>query len=480
MKKILLTRDEEPIIALCTPRGSGAIAVIRISGSRASGSRTIGSGVSKIVDKISKLSSGKKLQELSSHTIHHGHIVNPTSSEIVDEVLFFLMNGPKTFTGQDTIEISCHNNHFIIEEIITHAISCGARLAKPGEFTKRAFLNKKVDLVQAEAIHDVITAQTELALRKSMAQLHGSFSEYISKIEQSLLEILTFAEASFEFLDEEQRDLDFDKNVKNKFVSLQKKLVIAKQNFNQQQRIKEGVRFAIIGSVNVGKSTLFNALLKKNRAIVTDIAGTTRDSIEASLYKDGNFWLLIDTAGLRQTGDVIEKEGIERSLREAEQADIILLVCDPQTIEFDQQMHLYKDIFEKYQKKVIVVLNKIDESSDKKAERIIKDSFKDTVILVSAKNKTGIEEVEKQIQDKIQEIFKQLRSPFLLNQRQFHLVSELEIKMKAVEKESSSTVHYELVAHHVRDMLEHLSELTGKDVSEQVLDNVFSKFCIGK
>ena len=466
----MLTRDEESIVALCTPRGSGAIAIIRISGV----------SVSKIVDKISKLSSGKTLQELSSHTIHHGHIINPINSEIIDEVLFFLMNGPKTFTGQDTVEINCHNNQFIIDKILQLVIIYGARLAKAGEFTKRAFLNNKIDLVQAEAINDVISAQTELALKKSMSQLKGSLTSYVFEIEKDLIEILTFVEASFEFLDEEQRDLDFNKKIKEKISDLRKKLFIIRQNFNQQQRIKDGIRIAIIGSVNVRKSTLFNALLKKNRAIVTNIAGTTRDSIEANLYKDGNFWLLIDTAGLRQAGDVIEKKGIERSLLEAEKADIILLVCDSKVLGFEQQLYLYKDIFEKYQKKVIVVLNKIDESIDKKIEHTIQDSFKDTVMLVSAKNKTGIEEVAKKIQEKIQELFEQLRSPFLLNQRQFHLVSELEIKMKAIEKECSNAVHYELVAHCVRDILEHLSELTGKGVSEQVLDNVFSKFCIGK
>ena len=319
------TFDEDTIVALCSPRGSGAVALIRLSGENAV----------KVVDKIAKLPSGKSLVESSSHTIHYGHVVDSSkkNEEIIDEVLFFLMHAPKTFTGQNTVEISCHNNQFIIDKIIQQAILYGARAAGPGEFTKRAFLSGKVDLVQAESINEIIGAQTQLALKKAMSQLKGSFSNYIQKLEEEINALLGIVEASFEFLDEEQRDLDFDGMIKNKIDELLADIEKIKINYDQQQQIREGVRISFLGAVNAGKSTLFNVLLKKDRSIVTEIAGTTRDSIECGIYRSGNFWTLVDTAGLRKTKNVIEKQGIDRSWNEAKLADIVLLVI-PADIDF--------------------------------------------------------------------------------------------------------------------------------------------------
>ena len=222
------------------------------------------------------------------------------------------MRSPKTFTGQDTVEITCHNNQFIIEEIINLAIANGARLAQQGEFTKRAVFNGKIDLVQAEAINELIHAQTQLALKQSLAQLTGSFSHCLASLEKELLKALALSEASFEFLDEE---MDFAPQIQALISSLQNTITGIKKTFNQQQQIRQGIRIAIIGSVNAGKSSLFNALLNQDRAIVSAIAGTTRDAIEAGVYTKGNYWTLVDTAGLRQTHDIIEQEGIKRSLK---------------------------------------------------------------------------------------------------------------------------------------------------------------------
>ncbi|MFA5074650.1 MAG: tRNA uridine-5-carboxymethylaminomethyl(34) synthesis GTPase MnmE [Candidatus Babeliales bacterium] len=464
-----LTRDNEAIIAQCTPKGSGAIAVLRLSGQN-----TV-----FVADKIAKLSSGKKLQNCSSHTINHGYVINHGSKEIIDEVLFLFMQAPKTFTGQDTVEINCHNNAYIIEQIINQAIKAGARLADRGEFTKRAFLNNKIDLIQAEAINEIINAQTENALRKSMSQLHGSLSFYLQNLQEDIVGLLAVAESSFEFLEEEHQALDINNIFKDKILKILSNLEEIKNNFNQQQQIKNGIKISIIGGVNLGKSTLFNTLAKQDRAIVTDIAGTTRDVIETSIYKNGNFWLLTDTAGLRQTEDIIEKEGIEKAWQQASLADIILLVFDLSKNLSEQQLEIYKNIIEKHENKIIFVGNKFDRENNAVLDKLNFLTNK-KFIKISALNKTGISDLESEIEIKIQDLFAKLQSPFLLNQRQHNLILELESKLKFIENSFAKNIEYELIAYHLKDILERLSELTGKNVTEKVLDRVFLDFCVGK
>lgn len=465
----LLSEDQQAIVALCTPRGSGAIALIRISGVNAI----------QVADACAQLSSKTTLSQASSHTIHHGKIVDPDDNTVIDEVLFLLMQGPKTFTGHDTVEITCHNNPFIIEKIITLAVKHGARSARPGEFTKRAYLNGKIDLLQAESIHELINAQTELALRQSMAMVQGSLSNALAHIEKKLVELLGYVEASFEFLDEEQRDLNFNQAIQERTDTIIKEIAAIKAHFAQQQQIKEGIRIALLGSVNAGKSTLFNALVGKDRAIVTPIAGTTRDSIEASLYRNGNFWLLIDTAGMRQTDDVIERQGIQRSLKEASSADIMVLVIDASHPLSSEQQNEYKVLLEQYSEKALVVANKIDCTQNFIAQLHL--CFNPhPMISVSAQEKIGINGLEEAIEQKISKLFAQLNSPYLLNQRQYNLLTEIEINLKFIANSYSNGIHSELVAYQLRDLLEKVSELTGKNISEKVMDKVFDEFCIGK
>ena len=470
--KRFLTTDQESIVAQCTPKGSGAIALLRICGDDAF----------DVVSKISKLSGSKEsgdrlFANLKTHTINHGFIVDLNCQ--IDEVLFFVMRGPKTFTGQDTIEISCHNNQFIIEKIIELTISAGARLAAPGEFTQRAFLNEKIDLVQAESINEIINAQTELALRKSMSQLKGSLSNFISTIENDLFSFLALVEGSFEFFEEEQQDLDIDNLIKTKVTHILDKLESLKINFNQQQQIKNGIKICLIGSVNTGKSTLFNALLKQDRAIVTNIAGTTRDIIESSLYRNGNFWQLTDTAGLRITDDFIEKKGIDRSLEQAAIADIILLVLDSSSAPSKEQVDVYNQIIKKYNKKVIFILNKIDIKENIALENLY-NIFGSNFLEVSSKEGLGLDKLEILIEEKIQRLFKDLNSPFLLNKRQYSLVLELIDGLNFIKEQFLDKLEYELIAHHIKQMLERVSDLTGRNVNEKMLDKVFSEFCIGK
>lgn len=463
----LLDKDLQAIVALCTPRGSGAIALIRISGSNAV----------TVADSLARLSSGTTLADADSHTIHHGYVVDRNQKR-VDEVLFLLMRAPKTFTGQDCVEITSHNNPFVIEEIINLAVFCGARIAGAGEFTKRAFLNGKLDLLQAEALNDFIHASTEESLQRSLAQLQGSFSKHCALVEQELVELLGYIEASFEFLDEEQRDFDFAAAVRMRTANLLLRVREVKAQFALQKQVKDGVCIAIVGVVNAGKSTLFNALVGHERAIVAPIAGTTRDSVETNMHRNGTFWLLIDTAGIRQTVDVIEQKGIERSFAEAERADIVLLTFDASVVLDEQQKQEYKALIDQYGHKVIGVVNKIDcAQKNIEATQFLPH---DNLAFVSAQQKLGIEDLKKRIDQKIQTFYAQSSAPFLINQRQFKVLTEIEVGLESIANSYSSGIHYELVAYHVKDSLEKVSTLTGKNVTERLLDTVFSEFCVGK
>lgn len=451
-------QEEQTIIAQCTPSGNGALALLRLSGADAL----------RVADAMAQLSSGKKLVDVPSHTVHHGTLVDAQATSI-DEVMFIVMHAPRTFTGQTTVEITCHNNPFIIESIITQAIIQGARLAQPGEFAERAYKNKKIDLLQAEAINDLIHAQTPLALKHSLAQLQGSLSQWVVALEKELVKALAWTEASFEFLDD---DGDFGLQIKEQLCAVQNTIAHIKKSFDAQKQIRQGFRIAFIGSVNAGKSSLFNAILQQKRAIVSDTAGTTRDSIEAGLYKNGTYWTLVDTAGLRQTADSIEQEGIRRSYEEAHAADCIILVYDKMRVLTTEEAQIYNDICTKYPTKIISVYNKCDDAIEKSSDKNV---------YVSTHTGFGILELEATIQDHINALAAQTDSPFLLNKRHMALLVRLETKIsEIIVLLSQEHIHYELVSYHLRDALEELSSLTGKSISEAGMDAVFREFCVGK
>lgn len=457
----MIYSDDETIIAQCTPQGSGAIALLRISGSTAV----------TIACALAELPGNKKLSEQETHTVHYGWVIDKLGNHI-DQVMFIVMRAPRTFTGQDVVEITCHNNPFLIDLIIHEALLRGARLAQPGEFTRRAFSNGKIDLVQAESINELIHAQTQMALKKALAQLEGSFSHWIARIEKSLITILAWCEASFEFLDEER---DFGEHIKNTIAQVLTNIATCKKVFDAQQNIRNGIRIALIGSVNAGKSSLFNALLQQKRAIVAPIAGTTRDSIEAGLYRNGNYWTLIDTAGLRQTADTIEQEGIKRSLEEAQRADIILFVVDSSQALTVTEQDVYQKISTDFAHKIIMVNNKIDLVVPNPTHH-----YQTNTVNVSALTGYNCAALETEIEAKITQLFAQIESPFLLNQRQHNLLIGLENKLIIIQGMLADTVHYELISYHLRDALEQISELTGKTISEGAIDMVFKEFCVGK
>ncbi len=456
----MINPETQTIIAQCTPRGSGAIALLRLSGPEAL----------SIATQLSRLPSNKTIDSVSSHTIHAGHVIDQKNNAI-DHVMFLVMYGPRTFTGEDVVEITSHNNQFIVQDIIALAIKHGARLAREGEFCKRAVMNNKIDLVQAEAINELIHANTQLALKQSLAQVEGSLSQWIINIEQDLLKALAFCQASFEFIDEE--DMEFGDQIKKIINNTSITIDQLKVSFDQQQRIRQGIRIAIIGSVNAGKSSLFNALLQKDRAIVTHIAGTTRDVIEAGIYKEQNYWTLIDTAGLRNTDDIIEQEGIERSLKEAQSADIILLVIDASRKMNTQEKTIYQQIAQEHPDKIITIFNKSDlpQKTDFTCKKAINVSTTENVNIVN---------IEQAIEQKIEQLLHSIASPFLLNKRQFNLLLNVEQKLQQTLPLFTENIAYELLSVHLQDAIAELSALTGKSVSEDAMDKVFREFCVGK
>ena len=453
---------QDTIVAQCTPSGIGALSLIRISGTEAV----------SIADRMVQLADGQSLHALATHTIHYACIVDRATNNIIDRVLVLLMRAPKTFTGQDTVELTCHGNPFIVQNIINLALHHGARHAQPGEFTQKAVMHGKFDLIRAEAIHELVTAQTQVALKQSLAQLDGTLSHHIMKFEHELLKALALSEASFEFLDDDQ---EFADQIITILTPLCNEIRTLLASTSSNQLIKQGVRIAIIGSVNTGKSSLFNTLLGNKRSIVSASPGTTRDTVEALLERDGSFITLIDTAGLRTTNDHIEHEGIQRTYEQAHSADIILLVYDgTQDITKPEQV-VYQTITQQYAHKIINVISKHDLSA---APTVTLEH----AVHVSSHSKQGIAELEHTLLQRIHEILHQTdASPYLLSQRQIILLQMLMHDVDGIiQMLGQQLPAYELISHHLNSALTSINTLTGKTMSEQGMDLIFREFCIGK
>jgi tRNA modification GTPase len=457
---MMYPRHEEAIIAQCTPTGPGAIALLRLTGVT----------TREIITQCTKLISGACISSCASHTIHTGWITEHDGTHI-DQVLFLVMHGPRTFTGQDTVEITCHNNPFIIESIITRVIACGARIADRGEFTQRAYINKKIDLLQAEAINELIHAPTQEALKKSLAQLEGSFSSWVLMLQEKLTKIIVLCEASFEFNED---DIQFDHEIRATVTSLINDIEHVEASYHNQRHIKEGVRIALIGAVNAGKSSLFNALLKQDRAIVTDIPGTTRDVIEASLYTNQSYITFVDTAGLRHTHDHIEQEGIKRSFQEARKADIILLAIDSSQPHNQEEIAIYEELYTQHKDKIIYVATKSDIGTHSPLDD------KKKYIRVSAKTDQNISELNRAITHKVEQLMHKSATPFLINKRHAHALQRLKKDLIEITHMTEKTIEAELVSVHARDALERVSQLSGQSITQHALDEIFKQFCVGK
>ena len=452
----------ETIVALATPPGVGAIGVIRLSGPEAI----------SIADAIFK---GKKLADQPSHTLHFGKIISGATT--IDEVVISLYKNPKSYTGEDVIEISCHGSDYVIQQIISLCIQNGARMAKPGEFTQRAFLNGKLDLTQAEAVADLIASQSQASHHSAMHNLRGGFSEELKQMRDELIKFSALIELELDFSEE---DVEFADRVQlnsllNELTRSVGKLL---QSFKLGNVVKNGISVAIIGKPNAGKSTLLNALLNEERAIVSDIAGTTRDTIEETLNINGILFRLIDTAGIREhTSDIIETIGIGRSLQAMKQADVVVYIFDiaENTIE-DISTHIAD--FSKEQSKYLLVANKIDQADGMKIAKL-KELFKE-LLPISAKNKEYIDLIKNALYVLSIGENMQLEGTIITNARHF---SSLQLVMDAlvdIKNGMQERISGDLLSLDIRRCLHYIGEITGEITTEDKLDYIFSKFCIGK
>jgi len=469
--------DQDTIIALATPSGMGAIAVIRLSGK----------GSISIVDAFFKSKTGnKRLTTQKSHTIHLGHIVD--NNRFIDEVLVSVFKNPNSYTGENVIEISCHGSIFIQQEIIQLFIQNGIRLANPGEFTLRAFLNGKLDLSQAEAVADLIASDSKASHQIAMQQMRGGFSNEIELLRQELLNFASLIELELDFSEEDvefaNRD-DFQKLV-HKITTVLKRLI---ESFAYGNVLKNGIPVAIIGEPNVGKSTLLNTLLNEDKAIVSEIAGTTRDAIEDELIIEGVAYRFIDTAGIRETKDTIESIGIRKTFEKASQAQVIVYMFDGSILrnkDVAQQKLLLgfiqaeiDNIKTKFpDKKILVIANKTDLLSDKEVGHLT-EKIKSTLLL-SAKNREGIIELKNELTSLVNTGALSNNQTIVSNSRHFEALNKALIEITNVQNGIDNKLSSDLIAIDIRQALSYLGEITGQVTTEDLLGNIFANFCIGK
>ncbi len=445
----------ETIAAIATPPGEGAIGIIRLSGVKAI----------TIADEIFV---GKKLVNQPSHTIHFGKIVD--GEEIVDEVVASLYKGPKSYTGEDVVEISCHGSQYVLERVLGLCLSHGAHIAKAGEFTQRAFLNNKMDLTQAEAVADLIASHSGAAHKAAIHNLRGGFSNDLTELREQLIQFSALLELELDFSEE---DVEFADRTKfyeliNLLTSTTEQLI---NSFSLGNVIKKGVSVAIIGKPNAGKSTLLNALLNEERAIVSDIAGTTRDSIEETLNINGVLFRLIDTAGIREhTSDIVETMGVQRSKDIMQRADIVVYLFDVNE-ETPEMLAEQKAVFEKEGLKYILAANKTDIANKELGEEVLN---------ISAKQKQHIDDLRNALYNKVVDGAVSTEGTIVTNARHHTSLNEVLQSLQDIKSGLDNNISGDLIALDVRRCLHYLGEITGQVTTEDKLDYIFSKFCIGK
>jgi tRNA modification GTPase len=448
--------DEDTITALATAPGTGAISVIRISGSKSF----------EAVDQI--FSGRQKLADAQTHTIHYGKIMD-RNNEVIDDVLVSVFRNPNSYTGEDSAEISTHGSSYIVEKIISALVERGVRLAEPGEFSKRAFLNSKLDLAQAEAVADVINSRTEASLRGARNQLDGILSSKVKSLRNMLIEISSLTELELDFVEENIELMPLDE-IYNKVTIIEDEIESLLQTYSFGRVIKDGVNVALVGKTNVGKSSLLNYLLKEARAIVSEIPGTTRDIIREELYIDGILFKLYDTAGIRNTEDEIEREGVLRSKDAVKNADVVLFMNDiKEKFAEDLYGHLKELTSED---KIVKIGNKVD--------------LKSTILYkydvrISSLTGEGIGELFSVLKRKAVGSFNYTeKSAIVSNLRHYNALQKASEHLKNAKKSISERYSNEFIAVDLRNAENSLGEIVGEITSDDILNNIFAKFCIGK
>ena len=458
----------DTIVALSTPSGVGAIAVIRLSGNDAIA----------IVEKQFKSVSGKSLSKQKTHTIHLGHIVD--QNKTIDEALVSIFKNPNSYTGEDVIEISCHGSLYIQQEIIQLFLRKGCRMASPGEFTLRAFLNGKLDLSQAEAVADLINSESEASHQIAMQQMRGGFSSEIAKLREELLNFASLIELELDFAEEDVEFADRSqfKALIERIIFVLKRLI---DSFAVGNVIKNGIPVAIVGEPNVGKSTLLNALLNEERAIVSEIAGTTRDTIEDEISIGGIGFRFIDTAGIRDTKDVVESIGIKKTFEKIEQAQVVIYLFD--STQFCSKGSQYKVELEKIkrkypQKPLIVLANKVDQISGDQIGKI--QALIPEIQLLSAKTAFGVEQLTTSLLDLINTGALRNNETIVTNSRHYDALLKAFEDIQKVKYGLEIGLSGDLMAIDIRQALYHFGEITGEITNDDLLGNIFANFCIGK
>lgn len=445
--------EKDTIVALSTPQGTGAIAVIRLSGSRAF----------EFLNNVIKPK--RAFETLQERKAYFGSFYD-VNGELIDEIIFIYFRAPKSYTGEDVIEIYCHGGILVVEKIIDTFINLGARLAENGEFTKRAFLNGKIDLIKAESILQIIEAKSEMGLKLALDNLKGKLSSEIASLRTALIDILSKIEVSIDYGD----DIEIPSNeILGDLVSIQDFLSNKLKHADKGLHLSTGVTMAIVGKPNVGKSTLLNRLLVEDRAIVTDIPGTTRDVIKGEIKIQGVHFVISDTAGIRPTEDIVEKIGIERALKEAEKADVVLFLLDA-TTGFTKEDEYILDIIK--DSNVLYVWNKVDIGD--KITNLGND------VKISASTGEGMRELEKRIIEMVNPLIRDGELSHITSKRQLEYIKKVKFHIDKAIIALRSKIPLDVVSIDINESLSLLDEITGKSFREDLIDNIFSKFCVGK
>ena len=465
--------SHETIVALASPSGAGAIAVIRISGNDAI---TIASQVFQSI-------AGKDITKQKTHTLHLGHIVD--DKKVLDQVLLSIFKGTNSYTGENTIEISCHGSTYIQQQIIQLLLRKGCRMAQAGEFTLRSFLNGKMDLSQAEAVADLISSDNEAAHQIAMQQMRGGFSNEISKLREELLNFASLIELELDFAEE---DVEFADRTQFRELLTRIEFVLKRliDSFAVGNVIKNGIPVAIVGEPNVGKSTLLNALLNEERAIVSEIAGTTRDTIEDELVINGMSFRFIDTAGIRETKDVVESIGIKKTFEKIEQAQVVLFLID--AFVTLSEVEVLKIEIEKIKnqfplKPLIVVINKID-SLNKEQNKLLTEKLSISnyplIIKISAKEKKGIDDLKNKLISFVNTGALRNNETIVTNTRHYDSLLKALDEIQKVKYGLQTNLSSDLMAIDIKQALYYFGEITGEVTNDELLGNIFANFCIGK
>ncbi|QWH40224.1 tRNA uridine-5-carboxymethylaminomethyl(34) synthesis GTPase MnmE [Bacillus mycoides] len=455
----------DTIAAISTALGEGAIAIVRVSGDDA-------------IEKVDRIFKGKDLTQVSSHTIHYGHIVDLDTNQVIEEVMVSIMRAPRTFTRENIVEINCHGGLVSVNKVLQLILSQGVRLAEPGEFTKRAFLNGRIDLSQAEAVMDLIRAKTDRAMNVAINQMEGRLSKLIGHLRQEILETLAHIEVNIDYPEYDDVEEMTHNILIEKATHVRAEIAKILETSKQGKILREGISTAIIGRPNVGKSSLLNSLVQEKKAIVTDIAGTTRDVIEEYVNVRGVPLKLIDTAGIRETEDIVERIGVERSKEMMSQADLVLIVVNYSEALTNEDEDLFRAV---QGKDFIVIVNKTDLPQEIDMERVTDLAVGNRVITTSLIEEQGIDELEKAIADLFFEgTIDSADMTYVSNARHIGLLTQAGRTINDAIEAIENGVPIDMVQIDLTRAWEILGEITGDTVHESLIDQLFSQFCLGK